>query len=134
MKPLDSRQGLTDARRNHLPARPPLEQALAAGNDLVNPVAAELRPDHLAAQRFERETVEVGGVGVPIQPLRPAKCEAEVVNLAGGSPVGMAVVALDVSEVGEEQLVDGQARSEEHTSELQSLRHLVCRLLLEKKK
>ena len=25
-------------------------------------------------------------------------------------------------------------RSEEHTSELQSLRHLVCRLLLEKKK
>src|SRR5258705_13508653 len=32
-------------------------------------------------------------------------------------------------------LVDNAAcRSEEHTSELQSLRHLVCRLLLEKKK
>src|SRR5437899_5962749 len=30
--------------------------------------------------------------------------------------------------------VDDFARSEEHTSELQSLRHLVCRLLLEKKK
>src|SRR5438045_6200427 len=28
----------------------------------------------------------------------------------------------------------GGTRSEEHTSELQSLRHLVCRLLLEKKK
>src|SRR5262245_38007828 len=28
----------------------------------------------------------------------------------------------------------GAFRSEEHTSELQSLRHLVCRLLLEKKK
>src|SRR5438045_6072621 len=28
----------------------------------------------------------------------------------------------------------GCLRSEEHTSELQSLRHLVCRLLLEKKK
>src|ERR1035441_10986086 len=28
----------------------------------------------------------------------------------------------------------GHQRSEEHTSELQSLRHLVCRLLLEKKK
>src|SRR5947199_6039866 len=27
-----------------------------------------------------------------------------------------------------------RGRSEEHTSELQSLRHLVCRLLLEKKK
>src|SRR5258705_9244005 len=29
---------------------------------------------------------------------------------------------------------DIEERSEEHTSELQSLRHLVCRLLLEKKK
>src|ERR1035441_10832865 len=29
--------------------------------------------------------------------------------------------------------VDDEYRSEEHTSELQSLRHLVCRLLLEKK-
>src|SRR3989449_7807626 len=29
---------------------------------------------------------------------------------------------------------DGGARSEEHTSELQSRLHLVCRLLLEKKK
>src|SRR5437899_6449629 len=30
--------------------------------------------------------------------------------------------------------VVGHQRSEEHTSELQSLRHLVCRLLLERKK
>src|ERR1035438_6302648 len=29
--------------------------------------------------------------------------------------------------------IKAHARSEEHTSELQSLRHLVCRLLLEKK-
>src|SRR5438045_7004561 len=34
----------------------------------------------------------------------------------------------------EEEEVHGRQRSEEHTSELQSLRHLVCRLLLEKKK
>src|SRR5262245_63419278 len=37
-----------------------------------------------------------------------------------------------------EQRIDlperSRLRSEEHTSELQSLRHLVCRLLLEKKK
>src|SRR2546422_7635859 len=31
-------------------------------------------------------------------------------------------------------LVDRRSRSEEHTSELQSRLHLVCRLLLEKKK
>src|SRR5437899_9109773 len=38
---------------------------------------------------------------------------------------------------GEEAVIipkDDPTRSEEHTSELQSLRHLVCRLLLEKKK
>src|ERR1039458_2832893 len=34
----------------------------------------------------------------------------------------------------EDRLVKKAPRSEEHTSELQSLRHLVCRLLLEKKK
>src|SRR5205814_10136457 len=38
-----------------------------------------------------------------------------------------------VAEVAQ-QLPIGTLRSEEHTSELQSLRHLVCRLLLEKKK
>src|SRR5690625_6907276 len=32
------------------------------------------------------------------------------------------------------QQIDGLPRSEEHTSELQSRGHLVCRLLLEKKK
>src|SRR5437899_3884306 len=31
------------------------------------------------------------------------------------------------------RMVNSPGRSEEHTSELQSLRHLVCRLLLEKK-
>src|ERR1035441_10760892 len=35
---------------------------------------------------------------------------------------------------GEAQKRTDASRSEEHTSELQSLRHLVCRLLLEKKK
>src|SRR5437899_6481783 len=36
--------------------------------------------------------------------------------------------------VARRSLRGGDPRSEEHTSELQSLRHLVCRLLLEKKK
>src|SRR5262245_63079191 len=35
---------------------------------------------------------------------------------------------------GKSSRAGGRMRSEEHTSELQSLRHLVCRLLLEKKK
>src|SRR5258705_6623508 len=62
-------------------------------------------------------------------PVR-ADCEA---SLAAG--VGEDVVR--VKWVGEVVVGDGRQprlRSEEHTSELQSLRHLVCRLLLEKKK
>src|SRR3712207_8038562 len=35
---------------------------------------------------------------------------------------------------GELEVFDGDRRSEEHTSELQSRQYLVCRLLLEKKK
>src|SRR5690625_1225970 len=45
--------------------------------------------------------------------------------------------ALPIQEVNDldyKSQVDGVARSEEHTSELQSRGHLVCRLLLEKKK
>src|SRR5205809_8028377 len=45
--------------------------------------------------------------------------------------VGGLVVAGELAEIG---LLEAILRSEEHTSELQSRLHLVCRLLLEKKK
>src|SRR5262245_63573713 len=62
-------------------------------------------------------------------------------ELPGASPETMASAVATVLErqfstisgIDEMTSVSGQ-RSEEHTSELQSLRHLVCRLLLEKKK
>src|SRR5258708_11091969 len=44
------------------------------------------------------------------------------------------LVAEVVGVIDRHQLVDALLRSEEHTSELQSPDHLVCRLLLEKKK
>src|SRR2546425_2227313 len=60
------------------------------------------------------------------------------------SPIGQVVEGLEVADglygqYGERPAQDsirlqGDARSEEHTSELQSLAYLVCRLLLEKKK
>src|SRR5690348_17522043 len=63
--------------------------------------------------------------------------------------IGVAVVGADIEEVAaigrrifmpfaagcdEQRLGERPVRSEEHTSELQSPVHLVCRLLLEKKK
>src|SRR5258708_1795734 len=47
---------------------------------------------------------------------------------AFGVPIG------STSDVAVSSVVGGAPRSEEHTSELQSPDHLVCRLLLEKKK
>src|SRR5262245_63485526 len=46
-------------------------------------------------------------------------------------PDPTAIVAVLSNEIA---AISSHKRSEEHTSELQSLRHLVCRLLLEKKK
>src|SRR5262245_30946548 len=50
----------------------------------------------------------------------------------GGKPImALAILGMPVDKIAPEMV---RERSEEHTSELQSLRHLVCRLLLEKKK
>src|SRR3712207_7271726 len=63
------------------------------------------------------------------------------VDLDGTGPVGCADeldVPRAVDEIEEDELAVAapahHARSEEHTSELQSRQYLVCRLLLEKKK
>src|SRR3989441_8770991 len=70
------------------------------------------------------------GSAVPRPPVAPAErvgvvhLTAEYWPFARTGGLGEAVSGLATT----------QARSEEHTSELQSLAYLVCRLLLEKKK
>src|SRR2546429_3362871 len=58
------------------------------------------------------------------------------VREGGRVPTPQRVVRIGVHAAGNRPLcaLGGGARSEEHTSELQSRLHLVCRLLLEKKK
>src|SRR3712207_8593208 len=66
----------------------------------------------------------------------------DVGSISAAKLVGPAVVIDRTAEVGEDpghlltvaDLEGFEARSEEHTSELQSRQYLVCRLLLEKKK
>src|SRR5439155_7855581 len=53
-------------------------------------------------------------------------------ELLEGSPEPQRVVIIEFADVAARDFP--QVRSEEHTSELQSRGHLVCRLLLEKKK
>src|SRR5205814_9673213 len=64
---------------------------------------------------------------------RPAeKCRPSDRKLMIGAPLGLA--GGNPQRNLANSFVPFSSRSEEHTSELQSLRHLVCRLLLEKKK
>src|SRR5689334_24303791 len=70
-----------------------------------------------------RSVVDLGGA-LATALLRPHRARVDAVSLDG-----------DVGAPADRQTLDRIAtRSEEHTSELQSQFHLVCRLLLEKKK
>src|SRR5262245_62715443 len=73
--------------------------------------------------------------------VRGERQEARVqaLKLRGAPRVGEHVAGLvhrliPLEQAAVDAALDDHVRSEEHTSELQSLRHLVCRLLLEKKK
>src|SRR5436853_5588967 len=64
--------------------------------------------------------------------LRKEKRKGFIPYICAGDPTLKRTV--DLAFALEKAGADMLERSEEHTSELQSLRHLVCRLLLEKKK
>src|SRR5262245_62581443 len=68
-----------------------------------------------------------------MMPIAPLMHGATQWGVMGGSFRGNKVVLMAKFDGARALELVGE-RSEEHTSELQSLRHLVCRLLLEKKK
>src|SRR3712207_7244957 len=65
---------------------------------------------------------------------RAAPCRPTGRRAAGGRPAGPAAARHAGAGGGRGARRGVRARSEEHTSELQSRQYLVCRLLLEKKK
>src|SRR5690348_17702473 len=67
--------------------------------------------------------------------LRDRLCESAALAGIGADVIGKLVRASALLELaaGEMLVREGEARSEEHTSELQSPVHIVCRLLVEKK-
>src|SRR3712207_8970258 len=66
--------------------------------------------------------------------FRPEHLKIDAGEAARDGQVRIPATVDVVEYLGDEQLVHLHARSEEHTSELQSRQYLVCRLLLEKKK
>src|SRR5438552_8514139 len=95
---------------------------------------------HIRAQRmdlcFELATRIMARLGPAISPVDEVHGfrffdSRDLIGFVDGTENPKAQEALDVTLIANE---DPAERSEEHTSELQSPDHLVCRLLLEKKK
>src|SRR3712207_2718456 len=87
--------------------------------------------DTVTEARMAIAMAQNGGLGVIHRNLEP-DAQAEQVRLVKRYESGMVMNPITIHP--DETLSDALARSEEHTSELQSRQYLVCRLLLEKKK
>src|SRR5207244_2241464 len=90
---------------------------------MLGPVA-----DEVAAEAASPSAPATGAVAVEVRDLKAGTLDGVTFTLRFGEVLGVA--ALEGQ--GQEELFNC-LRSEEHTSELQSPDHLVCRLLLEKK-
>src|SRR5689334_24852771 len=99
--------GLISLKNQTLNAFKQIDVQLKRRHDLIPNLVNAVK----GAMDFERSTLEA---------VIQARNQAVKVNAAG--PEGI------------KQISQAENRSEEHTSELQSQFHLVCRLLLEKKK
>src|SRR5690625_7030862 len=113
------------------------EPADQAGPALVDPQRVAAARSHMPDAGDIADTADVlGMLSDPgrlkmLVALREGElCVGDLTAVAGGSPSGVSH-ALQLLRA---HRVVAARRSEEHTSELQSRGHLVCRLLLEKKK
>src|SRR5690554_7785829 len=86
------------------------------------------------SSRLQRPLREVGIVGYGAYLPRYRLPAAEIARVWTGGMGGAPIKEKSVPGLDEDVVTMSIERSEEHTSELQSRPHLVCRLLLEKKK
>src|SRR5438045_4260287 len=125
------RRGTLGARGKHIAPRSASTSLRRSRHRSGSVEFAQLLPSHLCRQR------QILSVALHRLLSLPADDEAqEFLHLGVYRPIVRLIdIRVDLIEQRIGPAVhrfDG--RSEEHTSELQSLRHLVCRLLLEKKK
>src|SRR5439155_20050967 len=108
-----------------------------------SPLFSVITPHHPGPPLFSYTTLfRSRTASCPPPPSPPASCRRRLDSLGGKERVAVVRHPLAHGDTAEHQLptvavrkgVPDYGRSEEHTSELQSRGHLVCRLLLEKKK
>src|SRR5690625_5578451 len=87
-------------------------------------------PDHGGVTRARRMADRLKAPLSIIDKRRPRHNVAEVMNIIGDVEGKTAILIDDIIDTAGTITVAADARSEEHTSELQSRGHLVCRLLL----
>src|SRR5256885_5065016 len=120
---------ITEVRRGH-PEGVEAEVGIGAEAQVLAQSAVQRERDARSTFHGPRRDARLGAGHEMTDRVRPAAVEAEALAgtvAGGGRRDGQAsVVAAEI--------VGAVARSEEHTSELQSPCNLVCRLLLEKKK
>src|SRR5262245_63897713 len=124
-------------------ALPKQMRVIGIGVDLIECARIQHSLDRFGARFLHRVFTE-GEIEYSMSMKFPSRHLAarfagkEAVAKAFGTGIGKAMgwrnIDIRKKQSGEPFLVFSGPRSEEHTSELQSLRHLVCRLLLEKKK
>src|SRR5690606_25260547 len=120
----DERTVLQVARLTEQPAE------AQVGTQRAGAGAARLDPHRLAEQDGALD-VQIGAAAGDGALQVAAAAEADGAVQRGQHAAALDVAGADVAVVVAQG--DGHARSEEHTSELQSREKLVCRLLLEKK-
>src|SRR5262245_49889911 len=124
--------------------------SLAAGEAIFGIVALMTRPFAPTAQRVDAAIARLSAVPAFLDGARQSivtalpdqwrmkclrECDGGQRLFGDGIRKWIAVESIDHRRSDHlSRAAEQAARSEEHTSELQSLRHLVCRLLLEKKK
>src|SRR5215217_9087604 len=104
---------------------------IVGGGQACIPLAYKLAAEGMAVALAERKDLGGSCVNFGCTPTKAVIASARVAHQARRAPE----YGLEIPEVRVElAAVLQRARSEEHTSELQSRQYLVCRLLLEKKK
>src|SRR5690554_7224467 len=106
-----------------------LAAAGTTGKDFMPRVAALLDVAQVS------DIIKVESADTFVRPIYAGNAIATVQSLDGVKVITVRGTAFDaVAAEGGSAAIESLSRSEEHTSELQSRPHLVCRLLLEKKK
>src|SRR5256886_4571349 len=98
------------------------------------PYTTLFRSHMQGARRHAAEIIRLVDFALSRLSIRPADLEGVVVGDGPGSFTGLRIGWAAAKGLAHEAGLELRARSEEHTSELQSQSNLVCRLLLEKKK